>query len=486
MDWRQQPFINGQYVEGAGHLNVIDPSTEEIVGQVETASANQFEAAILAARDAYDRRTWSDIPVAERIAALGRLIDFLDSKKEMLRQAIVAEAGCPIGSQVMFAQLDGPLVHARQVLEFYASLPSVEDNPLPLAERINASGLVVQSVREYRPLGVVAAITAYNFPFYTNIWKVIPALVSGNTVVLRPNPLTPFSATVFGEASLAAGLPPGVLNVVIEQGAEGAVMLSTHQAVDMVAFTGSSAVGSMVMAQAAPTMKRLQLELGGKSAQIFLPDSVDAAPQGPLMTCLAHAGQGCVLPTRILVPQESKSAILKAMASALEVIKVGDTRDKSTQMGPVISAAQRERCERFVGLAVKAGGTIATGGARPGHLKKGFFFQPTVIDVADNDNPAARNEIFGPVVTVMGYRDLDHAVSLANDSPFGLSGYVVGKDKKAALGVASRLRTGTVNVNAGVFSAYASSGGWGLSGIGRERGIEGIRVYQNIRCMNIG
>jgi len=486
VNWKHQPFIDGKYVPGSGTMKVVNPATEEAFATVETASLAQFEAAILSSRRAFDAGTWSNLPATERAKAVLRLIDYCQSRYEDLKAAIIAEAGCPVNSMVMGAQLDSPIAQARVITDYFLKLPEHEDNPLPLDDRITAQGGIVQSIKQHVPVGVVAGITAYNFPFYTNVWKIVPALLAGNTMVLRPNPLTPLSATIFGEASIAAGLPPGVLNVLVEQGPEGAVLLSTHPAVDMVAFTGSSDVGSKVMVQAAPTMKRLQLELGGKSAQIFLPDSVDAAAQAPMFTCLAHAGQGCSLPTRVFVPRADKEAIMARMAAGMSSIVVGDTTDPKTQMGPVVNAAQRDRCERFVRLAVENGGKVVTGGQRPAHMNRGFYFEPTLLDVPDNDNPAARNEIFGPVISVIGYDDVDHAVRMANDSAFGLSGYVIGKNRKQALDVAKRLRTGTVNVNGMMTSALVSSGGWGLSGVGRERGLEGIRVYQNIRVLNIG
>jgi aldehyde dehydrogenase (NAD+) len=333
---------------------------------------------------------------------------------------------------------------------------------------------------------VVAGIAAYNFPFYTALWKVLPAMVAGNTVVLRPSPLTPLSAMVFADAAQEADLPPGVLNVVVEAGTQGGQLLTTDPAVDMVAFTGSSDVGVRIAMQAAPTMKRVQLELGGKSAQIFLPDSVDRASTAAVIVCLSHAGQGCALGTRIFIPQERKAETLKAMAAAMSRIRVGPADHAETQMGPVISAAQVARCEHYVQLATEHGAQIVTGGHRPPQVERGFFFEPTLLDVPDNRNPAAQDEIFGPVVSVIGYRDIDHAVAMANDSRFGLSGYVHGQDRQAALGVAQRIRSGTVNVNAGVASTYASSGGQRMSGIGRERGIEGLRIYQQLSCLNLG
>jgi aldehyde dehydrogenase (NAD+) len=275
-----------------------------------------------------------------------------------------------------------------------------------------------------------------------------------------------------------------VLNVIVEGGSEGALKLTTDPRVDMVSFTGSSHVGEMVMAQAAPTMKRLGLELGGKSAQIYLPDSIESSFSSPRNTCLGHAGQACVAGTRILVPVEQKARVLESMAAALEGIVIGDPTDPRTQMGPVISAAQRERCETYVRLAVENGGKVVAGGKRPAHLARGYFFEPTILDLPDNNNPAARNEIFGPVVGVFGYRTIDEAIEIANDSDFGLSGYVFGRDVRQAVAVAERMRTGTVNVNGMMMSAYISSGGWKRSGLSRERGPEGLRAYQNMQVIS--
>ena len=271
----------------------------------------------------------------------------------------------------------------------------------------------------------------------------------------------------------------------IENGVEGGRLLTEDPDVDMVAFTGSTAVGKQVMIQGSGALKRLQLELGGKSAQIFLPDAIGQAAGAVAGVCTAHAGQGCALGTRIFVPEGEKAQVLEQMAAAMTGIKLGDTEDPTTGMGPVISAAQVERCERFVKLAVENGGRVVTGGKRPEGMK-GYYFEPTVLDVPDNDNPAAQEEIFGPVVCVIGYRDIDHAVRMANQSAYGLSGYVFGRDRGQCLEVAKRLKTGTVNINGGMMSTYASSGGQRLSGMGRERGLEGLRLYQQLTCINIG
>jgi aldehyde dehydrogenase (NAD+) len=480
-------YIDGRAVAGEGErFSVVSPGTEDLLAEVAGASEAQVEAAIAAARRAYDSGVWSGLPAAARAEALRKLMGYLASQRERLVDLAVREAGCPLSSGTMAAQVDTPLQQGLGCIDLFLKLPEVEENPLPLAERTPPRGGPVQSLRRYVPVGVVAGISAYNFPFYTNLWKVIPALITGNTVVLRPNPLTPLAALIFGEAAEAAGLPAGVLNVVADPGAAGGILLSTHADVDMVAFTGSSAVGKQVAVQAAGTMKRLQLELGGKSAQIYLPDAVGDAHMAAAIVCMAHAGQGCALGTRVFVPEADKAQVLQAMAAVLaKAAVIGDPADPKTTVGPVVSAAQRDRCQRYVDLAVAAGAKVVYGGKRPAAPSRGFFFEPTILDTPDNRNPAAQEEIFGPVVSVIGYRDVDHAVEMANDSVYGLSGYVYGKNPRQAVEVATRLRTGTVNVNGGLASAYASSGGWKTSGIARERGVEGLRVYQHIQGLNI-
>jgi aldehyde dehydrogenase (NAD+) len=480
-------FIDGACVAGAGDIHIVQsPSTEEEIVRFAGLSSSQVEAAILSARRAYDGGGWSGRPAAERAAVLRRFAAALAGRKQAIVDTIMAEAGCPAFTMAMTSQVAVPLGQVPEILDLFLGLPDSEENPLPLAARITPYGTTLQSHRLYAPIGVVSAIAAYNFPFLTALWKLIPALIAGNTVVLRPSPLTPISAMIFAEAAIEAELPPGVLNIVIEPGLEGARMMTTHPAIDMVAFTGSSGVGTQVMAQAAATMKRVQLELGGKSAQIFLPDSADRAAQIAAGVCTSHAGQGCALGTRIFVPDERKADVLDQMETLFATIRVGRADDRDTQLGPVISAAQRARCEHFVALATAAGGRVVAGGKRPAHLDTGFFFEATALDVPDNGNPAAQEEIFGPVITVIGYRDLDHAVAMANDSRYGLSGYVHGQDKALAFKVGRGIRSGTVNVNAGLMSSYISSGGIKMSGINRERGVEGLRLYQTMSCLNLG
>jgi aldehyde dehydrogenase (NAD+) len=480
-------YINNEFTAGRGEqLAVENPSDESELASFPGLSLAQTEDAIVAARRAFDRGNWSERPAHERAVVLRRFADALARRASEIIDLTVAEAGCPRNAPVMNSQVHVPLRHACELIEFFLTLPEVEDNPLPLSDRITPSGQTVQSLRRYTPIGVVAAIPAYNFPFFTALWKLMPALLTGNTVILRPSPLTPLSAMIFADAAKASELPPGILNIVLESGLDGARLLTTHSAVDMVGFTGSTAVGVQVMTQAAATMKRLQLELGGKSAQIFLPDAVERAAAAAVSVCTAHAGQGCSLGTRVFVPEARKSEVLEQMTALCRRIRVGPAYQADTQMGPVISAAQRTRCEHFVKLAVENGGRIVTGGKRPAHLHKGYYFEPTVLDVPDNSNPAAQEEIFGPVVCVIGYRDINHAIAMANDSRYGLSGYVWGADRALALKVGMRVRSGTVHVNTGITSAHVSMGGHRASGIGRERGVEGLRQYQQLSCLNLG
>jgi acyl-CoA reductase-like NAD-dependent aldehyde dehydrogenase len=310
--------------------------------------------------------------------------------------------------------------------------------------------------------------------------------MAGNSVLLRPSPLTPIATLALGAAADAAGLPAGVLSIITENGSEAAELLTTDPKVDMVSFTGSTNVGRLIAGQAAQTLKRVTLELGGKSAQIYLPDAMHRVGMGAAMVVAMTAGQACVSATRMFVPEDKKDEALEAAAGAYAFLKVGAPLAEGTTLGPLINAAARERCERYVALAEEHGGKVVTGGGRPEGLDKGYYFEPTVLDLPDNANPAARDEIFGPVLGVIGYRDIDHAVEMANDSSYGLSGQVYGKSAAEATAIARRLRTGAVNVNTAVFSAYAPGGGYKQSGLGRERGIEGIREFQEVKHLAIG
>jgi len=372
-------------------------------------------------------------------------------------------------------QVPGALDHARTAIRIHASMPAEEHNPIPLEDLV-AGGAVTTSVLSWEPLGVVSAMPSYNTPLFLALWKLVPALLTGNTVVLRPSPLAPLTVLAIGAAAEEAGIPPGVVNVVVEGGTAGAELMTSAPQVDAVSFTGSNAIGAKIMAQAAPTLKRVMLELGGKSAAIYLPEALDRAAAGITLVMRAMAGQGCVLQTRVLVPEASKQEVLSEVADQVAALRLGDPRDPATEVGPLISEAQVARCAEHVAGARAHGGRVVVGGrARP--ELGGHYFEPTVVDLDDTANPLAQQETFGPVVSVIGYRDLDHAVALANDTVYGLSGAVYGPADKA-LPIARRIRSGAVLVNGGYFGPFASSGGWRHSGEWRERGREGIRAYQ--------
>ncbi|SHN45261.1 aldehyde dehydrogenase family protein [Cryptosporangium aurantiacum] len=476
-------YVAGAWVDGDETFSVENPADETTVTELPATPLPEIERAILEARRSFDRGVWADLPVAERAKTLHAFFDAFAAHHDALIATMVAEAGQPARFAEM-AQFQAGLAGARGTIDLYLSMRHEDTNPVPIDDLVR--GRVALSVRRHEPVGVVTAITPYNGAIIMALQKLAPALMAGNSVILRPSPLTPLSSLIFGAAADAAGLPPGVLSVVVEGGSAGAELLTTHKAVDMVSFTGSTTVGRAILAQAAPTVKRVALELGGKSAQIYLPDAVERAAAGAIAVVAATAGQACVAATRMLVPQDRKDDVLDAVAKAYGALRVGPPDDPTAALGPVINAVARERCERIVAAAVADGATVVAGGGRPAGLERGYYVEPTVLDLPDNANPAAQQEIFGPVLGVLGYRDLDEAVAIANDSDYGLSGQVYGADTAAATAVARRLRTGAVNVNTGMYSAYAPSGGYKQSGLGRERGLEGIRAFQEVKHLAIG
>jgi aldehyde dehydrogenase (NAD+) len=479
----QRTYVAGRWITGDEVVSVENPADESNVADVTATPLDQVAHAIAQARRSFDDGVWAGLPAGERARALHAFIDYVDGARDVLVPTLVAEAGQPAFFAEM-TQLTAGTMIARQTIDLYLSMTHEEASPVPVDDLVR--GRVALSIRRHEPVGVVAAITPYNAALIMGFQKLIPALMAGNSVILRPSPLTPISSLIFGAAADAAGLPPGVLSVVVESGIAGAELLTSHAGVDMVSFTGSTVAGRKILAQAAPTVKRVSLELGGKSAQIYLPDAVSRAAGGAAAAIATTAGQACVAATRMLVPQDHKEEVLEAVSAAYKSIKVGAPTDPSTVMGPVISAAQRDKCERYVKLAEEHGGKVFCGGGRPAGLDRGYYFEPTVLDLPSNANPAARDEIFGPIIGVLGYRDIDDAVAIANDSIYGLSGQVYGSDAAAAVQVARRLRTGAVNVNTTVFSAYAPSGGYKQSGLGRERGPDGIREFQEVKHMSIG
>jgi aldehyde dehydrogenase (NAD+) len=479
-------FIDGAFHDSTDSFTVRNPATDLVHAEVGAASLVDVERAILAARLAFDHGPWRHLSPENRALAVLRLVDHLASIEAELVDTIVAETGCP-RKVTAAAQVGKPLAQARSAIDLFRALPDSVPNAVPLSEVVTDDRVTLSAMR-FGPVGVVSAISAYNFPLHLSIWKVVPALLAGNAVVLRPSPLAPLTAFRFAEAAQAAGLPTGVLNVVAEPGNDGARLMTTHPAVDIVTFTGSSAVGRVIAAQAAPTLKRVLLELGGKSVGLYLPDGLHRVGDGVRAMFGNHGGQACVAQSRVLVPRQQHEEAVERMVSATATLRIGDPDDLGVEVGPLITVQQADRVAGYVREASAAGAVVLAGGGRPSGLAENLatpnFFEPTLLDCPDQTLPVVREEIFGPVVCVLTYDDLDEAVALANDSEYALSAGVYGAPA-TALAVAERIDAGTVTVNGGFASAFVSSGGWKQSGAGRERGVEGLRAFQRLKHLAI-
>lgn len=475
--------MDGRLVPGAGGaFETINPATEEVLGTAADATADDMDRAIAAARRAFDETGWAT-DHAFRARCLRQLREGLRRRADELRELTIQEVGAP-RFLTFGAQLDAPvddLAWFADLVEDYAwerDLGRAEPMGMPSHRRV---------VRE--AVGVVGAITPWNFPHQINLAKLGPALAAGNTVVLKPAPDTPWCAAVVGEViAEETDIPPGVVNVVTSSDHALGAQLTRDPRVDLVSFTGSTATGRNVMASAAGTLKRVFLELGGKSAFVVLDDAdLRAACSYAAFAGITHAGQGCAITTRILVPRERHDEAVEITAGALAKLGAGDPQDDRTICGPVISARQRERIEGHLELAVEDGGAFACGGGRPEGRDRGFWIEPTLITGLTNDSRAAREEIFGPVLVILPHDGDDDAVRIANDSPYGLSGAVHGGDVARARGVARRLRTGTVSVNGGVwYGADVPFGGYKQSGIGREMGVAGFEEYLETKSIAEG
>ncbi|MFF3228524.1 aldehyde dehydrogenase [Nocardia suismassiliense] len=467
-------LIGGKLVEGGGGVfATVDPATEEVLGHAANADAADLDAAVAAARTAFDETDWSRDP-AFRAYCLEQLRTALESHVEELRELTIAEAGAP----AMFTrgpQLEGPIAD----LTYSASLAETYSWETDLGTAA-PMGIKTRRVLRREPVGVVGAITPWNFPHQITFAKLGPALAAGNTVVLKPAPDTPWCAAAVG-AILAeeTDIPGGVVNIVTGADHGLGARLTEDPRVDLISFTGSTQTGRAVMRGAATTLKKAFLELGGKSAFIVLDDAniAGACAVAAFSVCV-HAGQGCAITTRLLVPRASYDEAVQAAAATLSGIKPGDPADARTVCGPLISARQRDRVERYLDLARSEGGRIVVGGGRPADRERGFFIEPTLIADVPNSATVAQEEIFGPVLVVIPYDGDDDAIRLANDSPYGLSGSVWGTDPDRIRHVTNGVRTGTLSVNGGVwYSADAPFGGYKQSGIGREMGIAGFEEY---------
>ncbi|MFJ8748988.1 aldehyde dehydrogenase family protein [Streptomyces sp. NPDC102441] len=480
-------FIDGAWRRTARERTetVINPATEEPVGSAPVGEEPDVSLALAAARRAFDEGPWPRLSGADRSLLLGRFHDALVARAEEIVAVSVAESG-PTRPVARFMHVNTALPVARYYADLAASAPRSESLPHSVLPAPGGASLLAGQVKAYDAVGVVSAITPFNVPFFMNVVKVFPALAAGNTVVLKPSPFTPLSAFLLAEAAAEAELPPGVLNLVTG-GNEVGTALTTDPRVDLVTFTGSDAVGAKIMAQAASTLKRVTLELGGKSALIVREDADLAAAIGSAVGGIStFSGQACALATRHLVHNSVREQYVAGFTEALKRLTLGDPAEDGVTMGPLIHAAQRERVERYVRAGLDGGAELVAGGGRPAHLERGFFFEPTVFDNVDNRSVIAQEEIFGPVICVIGFDSDDEAVSLANDSAYGLGGGILSRDTGRAFEMARRVRTGQISINGGVggLTPVAPFGGYGRSGIGRELGIEGLREYQETKVIS--
>ncbi|GAB2482990.1 aldehyde dehydrogenase family protein [Jatrophihabitans fulvus] len=472
-------FIDGEFVDSTGDatIDVINPATEQVIGVVPEATVEDSRRAVAAARRAFDEGPWAGYTPRQRGAVLVKMADIMQRRFAELVDLNIAEAGS-IRPLAEFLQVGVPINALR---DFGDRVVYQYDWEKAVPPFLNAGGAmgIQQGIVQRSPIGVASLITAYNFPLFLNCFKLGPALAAGCTMILKPSPDTPLEALILGEIADEAGLPPGVLNI-IPAGVEASAELTTNRAVDMVSFTGSDVVGRKVYAQGADTLKRVVLELGGKSANIITEDAdIEKVIPNILNNFLTHSGQGCSLQTRTLVHESLLADVTGAVKAALDHVKIGDPADPTVSMGPLISEKQRAHVESVIRAGTDEGAELIYGGGRPAGLDKGFFVEPAVFVTHDNSHTVAQKEAFGPVSTIVPFADDDEAVRIANDSDFGLGGGVWAKNPVRALEIARRLQTGQVTINGGGadLSPFTPFGGWKQSGLGREWGEAGLEEF---------
>ncbi len=452
----------------------VNPATEQVIGVTTDATREDMERAIAAARRAFDTTDWSTNH-ALRKRCLEQLQTALEEERELLRAELVAEVGAPVlltyGPQLDAPLADGLLWPASQIDTY----PWERDLPEGTAFGMRSWRKVAKE-----PVGVVGAIIPWNYPFEILVNKLGQALATGNTVVVKPAPDTPWSATRIGRLiAEKTDIPAGVVNIVPGSDHLLGEQLVEDPRVDVISFTGSTATGRRIMAKGAPTLKRLFLELGGKSAHVVLDDADLEATLGMAWAAAcSHAGQGCAMQTRLLLPRSRYDEGLAVVEAGFAAVPYGDPADASNFMGPLISATQRERVLGLIQKGIEEGARLVTGGGRPAHLPTGFYVEPTLFADVDNSMTISQEEVFGPVLVVIPYEDDDDAVRIANDSQYGLSGGVTSASEERALSVARRIRSGTLAVNGGIwYGADSPFGGYKASGIGRQNGLEGFEQY---------
>jgi len=467
---RDSLYIGGEWVAPAGDetIDVVEPATEELLGRVPAGAPADVDAAVAAARAAFDG--WSQVSVYERAALCADVARRLGERGEELVVLLAREVGSPLA----FAQ------------SVQLGLPVIDFNAIPqLVEEVAWEEEIGNSLVVREPVGVVGTITPWNYPLHQLAAKVAPALAAGCCVVAKPSEVTPLSAYVLAEVLHDAGLPAGVFNLVPGYGPVAGEAIAAHPGVDMVSFTGSTRAGRRVAEVAAATVKRVSLELGGKSANVILDDAdlVRAISDG-IGKCFLNSGQTCSALTRMLVPRERLGEAEAIAAAVVGQVAVGDPFAEGTQLGPLVSHAQRERVRGYIRNGIEEGAMLACGGPEaPQGMDKGFFVKPTVFAGVKPSMTIAREEIFGPVLSILPYRDEEEAVEIANGTVYGLAGAVWSADRGRAENVARRMRTGQVDINGGLFNLEAPFGGYRQSGIGRENGRFGMEEFLELKAM---
>ena len=467
---REELYIDGAWVapQGSGTIEVVNPTTEQIIGSVPAGSSDDVDRAVAAAKCAFPE--WSNSSIETRMAVLNDLSLAIKELTEELAQTITAEVGTPIGYSRM-AMVGTPRVVARSYAKMLESYEWEHE--------------IRNSVIVKEPVGVCAFITPWNFPLHQIVGKVAPALAAGCTMVLKPSKEAPLNAFLLADILHDIGLPPGVFNLVSGHGSEVGEILSGHPDVDMVSFTGSTGAGIRVSQAAAPTVKRVTLELGGKSANVILDDAnVIRAAKSSIGACYQNSGQTCSALTRLIIPVAHKEEILQLVKQRVEGYTPGDPLDENTRCGPMVSAKQQASVRNYIQSAMEEGATLVAGGTEmPDGIDTGFFVRPTAFADVTPDMTIWKEEVFGPVLTITTYQSEEEALSLANDSIYGLSGGVWSSNPERAMAFAKGMRTGQVSINGGPFNVSAPFGGYKQSGNGRELGVEGLDEFLEIKAI---
>nr|WP_205415410.1 aldehyde dehydrogenase [Rhodococcus jostii] len=471
-----QFYIDGKWVAPSTNevISVVSPFTEQEIARVPAAANADVNDAVTAARTAFDQGPWPRMTLGERVEILRHLSELLAANETVMAELVTAEMGCPI--------TQSHAIHAmRPRLILDASIDLALEYPFDVT-RESATGRA-RVTRE--PVGVVAAIVPWNAPHLVTMMKLAPALLTGCTVVLKPSPETPLDAYLLADMIDKAGFPAGVVNVVPAH-RDVSEYLVTHPGVDKVSFTGSTGAGRRIGALCGEAVRRVTLELGGKSAAIVLDDAdLDSAAEALRAGAFRNTGQVCSSKTRVVVSRTRAKDLIDALVAATEKMPVGDPSDPSTEFGPLVTAQQRQRVEGLIRSGRGSGAGIALGGGRPRGLDTGWFVEPTIFTNVESSMEIAREEIFGPVLSILEYDDEDHAIAIANDSQYGLNGSIFTADVQHAVDLAARIRTGTVEINGNPVGLSAPVGGFKSSGIGRELGVEGFDAFVELKSVGL-